>query len=360
MFGLALAYSGAALYAWRVIEDRRSAGLPAVAQTLHVKLTGAMVAVLVLDGVAYLLAVNTVADGHHELVAVLADIFVVVALLTISVGLVLPGMITYSATEVSKAAKRLTSGTLRQFSQAMGALGRGDLEAAHASVNIVPVKPNSRDELGEMAESFNVLQNEVREAALGLGEAREKLRAARAELLARHRYIAHLAHHDSLTNLPNRTAVAEQVAQTFAEAKKNGTSFAFLTVDLDHFKEANDLFGHVIGDELLCAIARRLQHAADDAFIARMGGDEFTLILATGEQPRAAQALAKRLLNAVAKPFEVRGQQIPIGLSVGGTIYPQDATDINALIANADAALFRAKTDGGTWCGSSSPRWTGA
>ena len=71
-------------------------------------------------------------------------------------------------------------------------------------------------------------------------------------------------------------------------------------------------------------------------------------------------ALANRLLNAVAKPFEVRGQQIPIGLSVGGTIYPQDATDINALIANADAALFRAKTDGGTWCGSSSPRWTGA
>ena len=142
---------------------------------------------LVLDGVAYLLAVNTVADGHHELVSVLADIFVAVALLTISVGLVLPGMITYSATEVSKAAKRLTSGTLREFSHAMGALGRGDLEAAHASVNIVPVKPNSRDELGEMAESFNVLQEEVREAALGLGEARENMRAARAELLARHR-----------------------------------------------------------------------------------------------------------------------------------------------------------------------------
>ena len=116
VFGLALAYSGAGLYAWRVIEDRRRAGLPAMAQTLHVKLTGAMVAVLVLDGVAYLLAVNTV--GAHELVSVLADIFVVVALLTISVGLILPGMITYSATEVSKAAKRLTSGTLRQFSQA--------------------------------------------------------------------------------------------------------------------------------------------------------------------------------------------------------------------------------------------------
>ena len=201
VFGLALAYSGAALYAWRVIEDRLALGLPPLAETLHVKLTGAMVLVLVLDGIAYLLAVNTVAEGHHELVSVLADIFVVVALLTISVGLVLPGMITYSATEVSKAAKRLASGTLREFSQAMGALGRGDLEAAHASVNIVPVRPNSRDELGEMAENFNVLQEEVREAAVGLDEAREKLRGARAELLARHRYIAHLAHHDAATRV---------------------------------------------------------------------------------------------------------------------------------------------------------------
>ena len=99
-----------------------------------------MLFVLVLDGAGYLLAVNSVTDGHQALVAALEDIFVVVALLTISVGLVLPGMITYSATEVSEAAKRLTSGTLRDFSHAMAALGRGDLDAAHASVNIVPVK----------------------------------------------------------------------------------------------------------------------------------------------------------------------------------------------------------------------------
>jgi amino acid transporter len=171
----ALAYSGAVLYAWRVIEDRRRSGLPAITQTLHVKLTGAML-VLTLNGIAYLVAVNTISATHHpELVSMLANIFTAVALLTISVGLVLPGMITYSATEVSKAAKRLTSGTLRQFSQAMAARGRGDLEAAHASVNIVPVKANSRDELGEMAESFNVLQDEVRKAAISLGEARDKM-----------------------------------------------------------------------------------------------------------------------------------------------------------------------------------------
>jgi hypothetical protein len=119
----ALAYSGAVLYAWRVIEDRRRSGLPAITQTLHVKLTGAML-VLTLNGIAYLVAVNTISATHHpELVSMLANIFTAVALLTISVGLVLPGMITYSATEVSKAAKRLTSGTLRQFSQAMAARG---------------------------------------------------------------------------------------------------------------------------------------------------------------------------------------------------------------------------------------------
>ena len=169
----------------RVARDRgpAPAGLPPSPRRCTSSSPAPCCLVLVLDGIAYLLAVNTVADGHHELVAVLEDIFVVVALLTISVGLVLPGMITYSAKEVSKAAKRLTSGTLREFSLAMGALGRGDLEAAHASVNIVPVKPNSRDELGEMADSFNMLQEQVRDAALGLDEARENMRTARAELL---------------------------------------------------------------------------------------------------------------------------------------------------------------------------------
>jgi hypothetical protein len=105
LFGLALAYSGAALYAWREIEDRLRAGLPVVARTLHTKLTGAMLFVLVLDGAGYLMAVNSVADGHKALLAALEDIFVVVALMTISVGLVLPGMITHTATEVSEAAK---------------------------------------------------------------------------------------------------------------------------------------------------------------------------------------------------------------------------------------------------------------
>ena len=346
LFGLALAYSGAALYVWRVVEDRLRAGLPIVARTLHTKLTGAMLFVLVLDGAGYFLAVSSVAGGQKELMAVLEDIFVVVALLTLSVGLVLPGMITHTATEVSDAAKRLASGTLKEFSHAMAALGHGNLDAAHVSVNIVPVKIRSNDELGEMGESFNVLQQEVKEAAYGLDEAREKMHVARGELLARHEQIAHLAHHDPLTDLPNRTVLTERLQETFRHAKADGSSFAVLTVDLDHFKEANDVFGHAVGDNLLCAIADRFRSAAEGAFIARIGGDEFTLVLAGGEQPAAAEKLAARLIQSVAQDFDIRGQKIPIGLSIGAAIYPADASTTTALQANADAALYRAKADG--------------
>ena len=346
LIGLALAYSGAAFYAWRVIEDRVREGLPIVPRTLHTKLTGAMLFVLVLDGAGYLLAVRSVTDGQKPLMTGLEDIFVVVALLTLSVGLILPGLITHSATEVSNAAKRLASGTLREFSSALIALGRGDLDAARVSVNIVPVKILSRDELGEMGESFNVLQHEVKEAALGLDVARETMRTARKELLERHELIAHLAHHDALTDLPNRTLLALRLAEIFERAAVVGTSFAILLVDLDHFKEVNDVFGHAVGDELLCAITRQLQEAAQGAFLARVGGDEFMLVQEAGDQPAAAELLAERLLKSLSHEFEIQGQKIPIGLSIGAAIYPMNGSDLVMLQANADAALYRAKADG--------------
>ena len=346
LFGLALAYSGAALYMWRVIEDRVREGLPPFSRTLHTKLTGAMLFVLVLDGAGYIIAVSNVSDGLPALVAALQDIFVVVALLTITVGLVLPGMITHTATDVSNAAKQLTSGMLRQFSEAMSALGRGDLEAAHVSVNIVPVKNLSNDELGEMGKSFNLLQEQFKEAAIGLQEAREKMRVARVELLARHEQINHLGHYDALTDLPNRTVLAMRLSETFDSARANGGSFAILAVDLDHFKEANDVFGHTVGDELLCAIARRLQNSSQGAFIARIGSDEFALLQTKGEQPAAAEALADRLLKSMTAGFEIRGQTIPIGLCIGVATYPKDANDPMTLQANAAAALHRAKVDG--------------
>jgi len=182
LIGLALAYSGSLLYAWRKFMDNRKAGLPAVPPSLHIKLTGAMLLVLILDGCGYLLAVASVPARDSAQLALLADIFVTVAILTISVGLILPGMIAHSAVQISEAAKRLASGTMADFSKAMQALGRGDLTAAHAQIDMQPIIANSRDELGQMAGSFNLLQDEIAKAAEGLTGAREGLLHARNEL----------------------------------------------------------------------------------------------------------------------------------------------------------------------------------
>ncbi len=198
MIGLAFAYAGSALYAWRKYRDRRKQGLPGVARTLHIKLTGAMLLVLVLDGAGYLLAVQSVTGRQTALITLLEDIFVVVAMLTITVGLVLPGMIAHSAEEVSQAANRLTKGTLADFSRAMQALGEGNIDAAHARIDVVPVKINSRDELGDMALSFNTLQEEIGRAAVGLGKAREELLIARelgeAANQAKGQFLANMSH----------------------------------------------------------------------------------------------------------------------------------------------------------------------
>jgi signal transduction histidine kinase/amino acid transporter len=181
IFGICLAYSGSVLYAWRKWTDHRKAGSRGTHHSLHVKLTGAMTLVLLLDGAGYLLAVNNSGAGT-AMVAVLQDIFVAVALLTITVGLVLPGMIAHSAVEVMEAAKRLATGTLSDFSLAMEALAAGNLDDAHARVDITPVHVHARDEVGQMAASFNTMQEEVKRAAVGLDGAREGLRRARRQL----------------------------------------------------------------------------------------------------------------------------------------------------------------------------------
>jgi len=183
LVGLAFAYSGAALYAWRKFVDRRHLGLPGVAHTLHLKLTGAMLLVLGLDAAGYFLAVMNVAPGQLALKAALEDIFVAVAMLTIAVGLLLPGMIAHSVVEVARAADRLVHGTLADFARAMRSLAEGDLGGAHACGDFVPVTVNSRDEVGQMAESFNELQQEIADAAESLNAAREGLQGARNELI---------------------------------------------------------------------------------------------------------------------------------------------------------------------------------
>ncbi len=157
--------------------------------------------------------------------------------------------------------------------------------------------------------------------------------------------IDHMAHYDTLTDLPNRATFNDALDATIDRAAATGGQFAVLSIDLDGFKETNDTYGHLVGDELLREVARRLQAAAGEAFLARLGGDEFALIGVNGAQPAAAAALAERLLAVFADDFGVEGHRLKLGMSIGVAIYPADGADAKALLTNADAALYRAKAE---------------
>jgi diguanylate cyclase (GGDEF)-like protein/PAS domain S-box-containing protein len=158
--------------------------------------------------------------------------------------------------------------------------------------------------------------------------------------------IAHMAHHDPLTDLPNRAAFTERLMFTIERAEESGNPFAVLCLDFDRFKEVNDVFGHPAGDELLRQVAGRLQAAVEGTFLARLGGDELMLISADGPQPSTAATLADRLLDAVEKEFEIDGNQLHLGISIGVAVFPNDGRDAMTLLGNADAALYRAKVEG--------------
>lgn len=157
--------------------------------------------------------------------------------------------------------------------------------------------------------------------------------------------IAHMAHYDNLTDLPNRAAFNECFSATLDRAAKSGEQFAILSVDVDHFKEANDSYGHAVGDALLREAARRMQAAVAGAFLARIGGDEFTLIVTDGAQPATAAKLAERLLASFEDEFEVEGYRLTLDATIGGAVYPTDGTDAKTLMINADVALYRAKSE---------------
>lgn len=158
--------------------------------------------------------------------------------------------------------------------------------------------------------------------------------------------IEHMAHYDALTDLPNRAAFVEHLTRTIDAAKESKESFAVLSIDLDGFKEVNDMFGHAVGDDVLRKLSQQLRSFAGDAYLARLGGDEFTLITPDGDQPALAEILAQRLQTGVASDLELNGQHLRVGISIGVAIFPADGADATTLLNNADAALYRAKAAG--------------
>jgi len=159
--------------------------------------------------------------------------------------------------------------------------------------------------------------------------------------------IAYMAYHDALTDLPNRAAFNETLSAAIERAQAEKQSFAVLSLDFDRFKEINDLFGHPAGDAVLRDIAERLRAAAEGAFVARIGGDEFMAITVLGPQPATAAALAERMQTILGQAADSAAHPLPLGISIGVAIFPADATEPETLISNADAALYRSKGDGG-------------
>ena len=155
--------------------------------------------------------------------------------------------------------------------------------------------------------------------------------------------ITHMAHSDALTDLPNRAAFSERLSAILKLSQAQRRSFAVLCMDLDSFKEVNDIYGHAVGDTLLCMVADRLRSIDGDIYIARLGGDEFTIIAENGERSSIGR-LTDRLLAAFADDFEIEGHRLVQDLSIGVAIYPAHGTDDKTLMKNADAALYHAKS----------------
>ena len=159
--------------------------------------------------------------------------------------------------------------------------------------------------------------------------------------------VRYLAHHDTLTGLPNRVQLRQRMLDYFPPHPDPRNLTAFLMIDLDGFKGVNDTLGHDVGDELLIEIARRLQTLVREAdFVARLGGDEFVILQPHVREIRETSALAQRVLKRLAEPFHVVGQQVRVGASIGIAFHPTDGHDGDALLKYSDIALYCAKGAG--------------
>jgi diguanylate cyclase (GGDEF)-like protein/PAS domain S-box-containing protein len=162
------------------------------------------------------------------------------------------------------------------------------------------------------------------------------------------RNYAHMAHHDALTSLPNRVLFHDRLKMALSKAHRNDGMVAVMYLDLDGFKPINDTYGHRIGDLLLQAVAERLINCVREGdTVARMGGDEFTIILDSIASRDDAAKIAQKVLQLITQPFNLEGHQLTLGVSIGISLYPFDGYDGETLIKSADEAMYRIKKQQG-------------
>ncbi|KQS04968.1 diguanylate cyclase [Sphingomonas sp. Leaf357] len=215
--------------------------------------------------------------------------------------------------------RRLASGIARPIA-ALDAAAKALEEGSRAELKV-----EGSDEIARLAESFNTMS---------------------AGILEREHRITHLAFHDSLTGLPNRTYFRQQLESALIRSPKMGEKAAVLCLDLDGFKGVNDTLGHPIGDALLRQVGLMLADLVRDGTVSRLGGDEFAIILAGRLDDDRPRALSQEIIDQFRKPVLVDGHQIATGVSIGIAIGPGDGADADLLLKSADLALYRAKQDG--------------
>lgn len=159
--------------------------------------------------------------------------------------------------------------------------------------------------------------------------------------------MAHMAEHDFLTGLPNRSLLTDRLEQSIALALRHGTKLALMYMDIDYFKHINDSLGHPVGDQLLQSVAKRLQECVRlSDTVSRQGGDEFVVLLPEVADPRDACLTAEKLIEAVAKPHLIAGHRLHVTLSIGISLYPDNGKNVETMIKNADTAMYQAKKNG--------------
>lgn len=159
--------------------------------------------------------------------------------------------------------------------------------------------------------------------------------------------LQHIAYHDALTGLPNRALFSKTLSTAISHARLSGTRVAVLFLDLDRFKTINDSLGHGIGDELLIAVARRLKQCIrENDVVCRMGGDEFTAVINSIESSQSVSRIAEEIRERIGRPFNIQDHILRVSTSIGITVYPDDGENIEALLKNADTAMYVAKDSG--------------
>ena len=159
--------------------------------------------------------------------------------------------------------------------------------------------------------------------------------------------LAHQAHHDALTGLPNRVLFNDRLEQSLEKAKRNETKVALLFIDLDHFKEINDSLGHETGDKILKVVTQRLEETIrEEDTLARLGGDEFTVVIEDLQQGQDASLLARKILKVLATPIVIEDNMLYVSSSIGISLYPDDGGSSVNLLKYADSAMYKAKDEG--------------